>query len=77
MEGILDLLVLRGDGTAWIVDWKTDRQQEGESADKMLARLRLTYAPQLRAYADAIQAAGREVTRQTIYSTALGSAIDC
>ena len=77
VEGILDLLVLRADGTAWIVDWKTDRQREGESAETLLARLKETYAAQLEAYATAIQAAGRAVTRRTIYSTALGSAIDC
>ncbi len=77
VEGILDLLVLRRDGSAWIVDWKTDRLREGESAAELLARLRETYASQLGAYAAAIQAAGTQVTRQTIYSTALGSAIDC
>ncbi len=77
IEGILDLLVVRADGTAWIVDWKTDRQRENESAGELLARLRDTYAPQLQAYAYALRAAGREVTRRTLYSTALGSAIDC
>ena len=77
IEGILDLLVVRADETAWIVDWKTDRQRENESAGELLARLRATYAPQLRAYGEAIRSAGREVTRCTLYSTALGSAIDC
>ena len=77
IEGVLDLLVLRADGTAWIVDWKTDRLREGESAGELLARLRETYTAQLGAYAAAIQAAGREVTRQTIYSTALASSVDC
>ncbi len=77
IEGILDLLLLRQDGTAWIVDWKTDRRRESESAEELLARLREIYAPQVDAYAGAIEAAGRVVTRRTIYSTVLGSAIDC
>jgi ATP-dependent exoDNAse (exonuclease V) beta subunit len=77
VEGVLDLLVLRADGSAWIVDWKTDRQRADESAEQLLTRLKSTYAAQLQAYAAAIQAAGRDVTRRTIYSTALGSAIDC
>ena len=77
IEGILDLLVLRADGTAWIVDWKTDRLREGESAEELLARLCATYSPQLHAYADAIRSVGRKVTRCTLYSTALGSAVDC
>ncbi len=47
VEGILDLLVLRADGTAWIIDWKTDRQQEGESGEALLARLTDKYAAQL------------------------------
>lgn len=76
-EGILDLLVVRDDGTAWIVDWKTDRRQEGESSDQLLARLKATYSAQLAAYAAAIESAGRTVTRRSIYSTVLGSAIDC
>lgn len=77
MEGVLDLLVLRADESTWIVDWKTDRRQEGESDEALLERLKATYAAQLAAYADAIESLGREVTRRTIYSTALGSAIDC
>jgi ATP-dependent exoDNAse (exonuclease V) beta subunit len=77
IEGILDLLILSADGPAWIVDWKTDRLREGESPDNLLARLRESYTAQLNAYAVAIEAAGRAVARRTIYSTVLGSAIDC
>ncbi|HIE10684.1 MAG TPA: hypothetical protein EYP62_03665, partial [Kiritimatiellae bacterium] len=72
VEGFVDLVQRNADGSVWLVlDWKTNLVTEREALP--LAEI---YRPQLRAYADSLQAltAAREVTA-AIYSTCLGRLI--
>ena len=78
MEGIMDLVVLtRGAGELWIVDWKTDRRRSSDPDDTaFLRRLAAKYAPQLQAYAEVFaRGLGRPVDRLLLYSTALGQTV--
>ncbi len=74
IEGVMDLVVTDRDGGLWVVDWKTNRPRTGEDIH---VSLRGQYAPQLEAYAAALQAAsGREVTRRLLVSTSTGEAVE-
>jgi len=51
IDGVMDLVfhdaVFK---QVWVLDWKTNRQRQGESGDDLLKRLGGEYAPQLQAY---------------------------
>ncbi|TNU76518.1 DNA helicase UvrD [Miniimonas arenae] len=61
LEGFIDLLVRDTDGRVTVVDYKTDAVPVGA-----LGLRTAYYAPQLRAYADALRAAGVDVVRAVL-----------
>lgn len=75
VDGVIDLLARDGSGgNILVVDWKTNRARVGETPERLLARLRLEYGPQLEAYRECI--AGffpGERLRVAIYSTEFGT----
>lgn len=73
VEGIIDLAVWDPAKEQWlVVDWKTNRVSL-EEAPKILPPL---YAPQLRAYANALAALTNKAVRFGIYSTSTGLWLD-
>ena len=76
MDGVIDLVVAMPGGELWIIDWKTDRRFLTETAEAFAKRLREAYGAQLAAYAEVLRRGmGREVARQILYSTELGSPV--
>jgi ATP-dependent helicase/nuclease subunit A len=75
IDGVIDLVLHDAvAGDVWIVDWKTNRRRDGESADALLARLVEEYAPQLRAYgASAAGFFSGSAVRLLVFSTAAGA----
>ncbi|HCX85767.1 MAG TPA: hypothetical protein DHV14_11650 [Micrococcales bacterium] len=61
LEGFIDLLVRDTDGRVTVVDYKTDAVPVGALGPRTAY-----YAPQLRAYADALRAAGVDVVRAVL-----------
>jgi ATP-dependent exoDNAse (exonuclease V) beta subunit len=60
-----------------VIDWKTNRRQQGESEGEFLDRLDSTYRPQLSAYARAVtEALGGAKPTLLIYSTVAGKTIE-
>lgn len=77
-EGAIDAVIIHPDATATILDWKTDRARAGENEDQLLERLAAAYAPQLAAYATALQEGiGLQVRGCAIYATAPGRVVWC
>lgn len=78
IDGVVDFVVEKPDGSVWVVDWKTNRRRPGESDDTLLARLREEYAPQLNAYREILGPvfSGRSVAAWLV-ATATGRAIRC
>ncbi|MDR1190058.1 MAG: UvrD-helicase domain-containing protein [Verrucomicrobiales bacterium] len=77
MEGVLDLLVTRGDGGCVVVDWKTNRTLAGETTGQFHARLREIYERQLTAYADLLaQKFNHPVSGCWLYATVSGEKIN-
>ncbi len=69
VEGVIDLAVWDPQAKRWwILDWKTNVV----SPDEAEAHLKSIYAPQLRAYADALRAVSGVAVECGVYSTATG-----
>ena len=62
LEGFIDLLFRDADGSLVIVDYKTDTVTDADA----LAQRAAHYAPQLRAYARALQAATGDAARMVL-----------
>jgi ATP-dependent exoDNAse (exonuclease V) beta subunit len=74
IEGTIDLLVGTQTGDLWIIDWKTNQKQAGETEAKFSERLLKQYLPQLASYRTVIeQGFGKKVSRLLLYSTTLGT----
>jgi ATP-dependent helicase/nuclease subunit A len=55
MDGVIDFALHdSGKKEVWVVDWKTNGRRAGEAPDAMRMRLLKEYAPQLRAYGEAM-----------------------
>ncbi len=64
IDGVVDLVLHDAvSRQVWVLDWKTNRQRQGESGRDLLVRLGLEYAPQLQAYGLSLQRAmpGHEI----------------
>lgn len=73
IQGVIDLYLVDENGQIEIVDYKTDRVSKDDGEEKLKA----LYKVQLDIYAKAIsQLTGAKVNRKTIYSFALGRAIE-
>ncbi|MDX2111004.1 MAG: UvrD-helicase domain-containing protein [Verrucomicrobiota bacterium] len=69
VEGIIDLLARRTDGSSWLlVDWKTDQIRSADPARELVER----YAPQIGLYAEALESITGKPVEAVIYGTALG-----
>jgi ATP-dependent exoDNAse (exonuclease V) beta subunit len=72
-EGVIDLLIGMGDGTMYVVDWKTNQAALNESAEQLAEHLHTQYFPQLESYREALQSMmGDRKIEIGIYSTVLG-----
>ncbi|MGC3989286.1 MAG: UvrD-helicase domain-containing protein [Chthoniobacteraceae bacterium] len=68
VEGVVDLVITTREGEQWVVDWKTDRREVGESDEKLGARLVEAYGAQLRVYAGAVaRATGQRINRILLF----------
>jgi ATP-dependent exoDNAse (exonuclease V) beta subunit len=71
LEGIIDLALFRPSERKWfILDWKTNRIEQGE-----LDNLRTAYQPQIAAYWKAVTEMTNQTVGAAIYSTATGQFI--
>lgn len=77
MEGIADLLVVLGDGSLAVLDWKTNRPRPNENDGQSLKRLVEMYAGQLQAYARMLESvSGRKVAKVWLYGTVSGKLVE-
>jgi ATP-dependent exoDNAse (exonuclease V) beta subunit len=73
VEGIVDVIAYDPARRRWLVaDWKTNLIEPGHEE-----HLRRIYEPQLRAYAEALQALTRQPVEAGVYSTCTGAWIPC
>jgi ATP-dependent helicase/nuclease subunit A len=71
VQGVADLVML-GEKEIWLLDFKTDRMQAEDVADKVVS-----YRPQLQIYAAALTAIyGRPVTRRWLHFLMPGTTIE-
>ncbi len=71
LEGIVDLALFQpGDSKWFLLDWKTNRIEQGE-----LDKLRAAYQPQIAAYWKAVTETTNQTVGAAIYSTATGEFI--
>ena len=78
VQGVMDVVLEREDGSLWLIDYKTDRLSYGERKDPAVAARRLCerHGLQLSYYAAACrQIFGRLPDRVLIYSLHLGDAV--
>ena len=79
VQGVIDCIIEREDGSLHLVDYKTDRLKSAELASPELAdkRLRDTHSAQLSYYSDAIfEIFGKRPAKVGIYSLHAGREID-
>lgn len=79
VQGVIDCLLQRPDGSLWLVDYKTDRLTPEELADPRLAAEKLTarHRLQLSYYAAAVERMfGKRPARILIYSLPLGDTVE-
>lgn len=74
VDGVIDLVAQdAARGEILIIDWKTNRQRDGESGEALLDRLQQEYHPQLAAYGTCLrQFFPQAQIKRGLYSTALG-----
>ncbi len=75
IDGVIDLVLHdAAAGEVWVLDWKTNRRQRGETDDALLDRLAEEYAPQLSAYGECIAGffPGSRV-RRLVFSSVIGA----
>lgn len=78
LEGVADLVLLDGKGGAIVLDWKTDRPGERESAPDFAVRLRAMHHRQVELYATALRdGAQLRVQRAFLFATATGELVEC
>jgi ATP-dependent helicase/nuclease subunit A len=72
-EGVIDLLIGMGDGSMYVIDWKTNQAALNESAEQLAEHLRNQYLPQLESYREALEniLENRKI-EIALYSTVLG-----
>jgi ATP-dependent exoDNAse (exonuclease V) beta subunit len=57
MDGVMDLVVHDAQAKeVWVLDWKTNRQQDTESLNTFMKRIKEQYSPQLRVYGRSLRA---------------------
>ncbi|MBQ3015295.1 MAG: UvrD-helicase domain-containing protein [Clostridia bacterium] len=79
VQGVIDCIIERDDGTLHLIDYKTDRLTREERNDPRLGeeRLRRAHSLQLSYYCDAItKMFGRAPSRIGVYSLHLGKEVD-
>lgn len=79
VQGVIDCIIEREDGSLMLIDYKTDRLSNEEKRDRALAEKRLIdkHKMQLTLYATAIEKIfGRRPTSLQIYSLPLGDTIE-
>jgi ATP-dependent helicase/nuclease subunit A len=79
VQGVMDAVLCRKDGTLWLIDYKTDRLSPYELRNRSAAekKLRDRHGSQLAYYAEACRLMfGRLPDRVLLYSLALGDTVD-
>lgn len=79
VQGVIDCIIERSDGTLGLYDYKTDRLTREELADRVLAEKKLSdkHREQLMLYSLAVeQIFGRRPTRIAVYSLSLGDTVE-
>ena len=79
VQGVIDCIIERSDGTLGLYDYKTDRLTREELADRALAEKKLSdkHREQLMLYSLAVeQIFGRKPTRIAVYSLPLGDTVE-
>ncbi len=79
VQGVIDCLIIDGDGKYHLIDYKTDRLTSEELADRELARRKMyeKHSLQLSYYADAVELMfGRYPDTVEVYSLPLGDTLD-
>ena len=79
MQGVIDCIVERADGSLALYDYKTDRllPEERENRELAVERLREKHKTQLNLYARAVESIfGRAPETVAVYSLAMGCLID-
>ncbi len=79
VQGVIDCIIEREDGTLGLYDYKTDRLTKEELAERSLAekKLRQKHAEQLTLYSLAVeQIFGKKPEKLAVYSLPLGDTID-
>ena len=79
VQGVIDCIIEREDGSIGLYDYKTDRLTREELAERSLAeaRLREKHSEQLKFYSQAVEKIfGKKPERLAVYSLPLGDTID-
>lgn len=79
VQGVIDCIIERDDGTIGLYDYKTDRLTREELADRSLAeaKLRQKHSEQLKIYASAVEMIFGKIPKTiAVYSLPLGDTID-
>jgi ATP-dependent exoDNAse (exonuclease V) beta subunit len=72
LTSIVDRTFVDGEGTRWIVDYKTSTPNDGEALEVFLTREAEQYADQLKRYHDLFKARGDSSIKTALYFTGLG-----
>jgi ATP-dependent exoDNAse (exonuclease V) beta subunit len=76
LDGVIDLVVIRPQGRAVVLDWKTDRPHTGEKESSFRNRLTESYGPQLAAYRGVVEKLPAvQQTDLWLYATVRGDVI--
>ena len=79
VQGVMDAVLRRADGSLWLIDYKTDRLTQAEKQNRPAAeeKLRARHGLQLSYYAEACRRMfGKLPDRVLLYSLALGDVVE-